>query len=92
MRGSLGRATKRWWFPDVAEFPRDTSRAVPRVRSELVLPVQGCEQGRRACAVFDVDSTAEVGDFDQQDDADRLQRLIDAVGSWFIDNATSPPV
>ena len=54
-------------------------------RSELVVPVRD-EQGH-VHAVFDLDSTV-VGDFDQED-ADRMQRLIDAVGSRFIDNANS---
>ena len=73
--------------PNVDDYPGHVVCSAES-RSELVLPVRD-EQGH-VHAVFDVDSTA-IGDFDQQD-ADRFQRLIDAVGSCFIDNAKSPHV
>jgi len=50
-------------------------------RSELVVPVRDAQGQVRA--VFDVDS-AVVADFEQED-ADRLQRLIDTVAERLID-------
>jgi GAF domain-containing protein len=73
--------------PNVDDYPGHVVCSAES-RSELVLPVRD-EQGH-VHAVFDVDSTA-IGYFDHLD-ADRFQRLIDAVGSCFIDNAKSPHV
>ena len=50
-------------------------------RSELVVPVRDAQGQVRA--VFDIDSDA-VGDFSQED-ADRIQRLIDAVAPRLIE-------
>ncbi len=69
---------------DVAEFPGHIACSAES-RSELVLPVRDAQGVVRA--VFDIDS-AEVGDF-AQEDADRLQRLIDAMGSRLIEDAPS---
>jgi len=65
---------------DVDTFPGHVMCSAAS-RSELVVPVRDAQGQVRA--VFDVDS-AVVADFEQED-ADRLQRLIDTVAERLID-------
>lgn len=64
---------------DVDAFPGHVACS-PESRSEIVLPVRDRQGEVRA--VFDVDS-ALVGDFDATD-AERLQRLVDAVADALL--------